>query len=87
MQIYTKYKLKSGLWKSDVYIKDKQNVDAAIRIISPCVRKCLADWCDDQTKATQVYLAIYNSLFLHFTGETIQPRERTKLAWTAVIFL
>ncbi|KAL9977288.1 hypothetical protein ACROYT_G014677 [Oculina patagonica] len=87
MQIYTKYKLKSGLWKSDVYVKDKQNVDAAVRILSPSVRKCLADWSDDRTKATQVYLAIANSLYRAYTDETVQPRERAKLAWTAVIFL
>ena len=36
---------------------DKQNEDAAVRILSPSVHKCLADSCDDRTKATQVYLA------------------------------
>ena len=36
MLIYTKYKLKSSLWKSDVYVKDKQNVDAAVRILFLC---------------------------------------------------
>ena len=29
MEIYETYKLESGLWKSDVFVRDKQNVDAA----------------------------------------------------------
>lgn len=35
----------------------------------------------------QVYLAIANSLYRAYTDETVQPRERAKLAWTVVIFL
>ena len=31
MRLYESKKLKSGLWKSDVFVKDWQNVDAAIR--------------------------------------------------------
>ena len=29
MEIYETYKLESGLWKSDVFVRDKQNVDEA----------------------------------------------------------
>ena len=29
MEIYETYKLESGLWKCDVFVHDKQNVDAA----------------------------------------------------------
>ena len=33
MEIYETYKLESGLWKSDVFVRDKQNVDAATRLL------------------------------------------------------
>ena len=41
-EIYEAFKLESGLWKSDVFVRDKQNVDATIRILQPKVKGCLA---------------------------------------------
>lgn len=50
MRLYESKKLKSGLWKSDVFVKDRQNVDTAIRILQPQVRQCLCEWNEDQTR-------------------------------------
>ena len=33
MKPYEMNKIRSGLWKSDVFVKDKENVDAALRIL------------------------------------------------------
>lgn len=43
MQLYEIKKLESGLWKSHIFVKDQQNVDAALRILQPRVRKCLKE--------------------------------------------
>lgn len=49
MRLYESKKLKSSLWKSDVFVKDRQNVDAAIRI---CRCRC-ANFCVSGMKITQ----------------------------------
>lgn len=51
-------KLASGLWKSDVFVRDRQNVDAALRILQPQVRQCLEEWNDERTEAIRIYLKI-----------------------------
>ena len=50
MEIYETYKLESGLWKSDVFVRDKQNVDAAKRLLQPAVRDCLIKSNFDSTR-------------------------------------
>ena len=37
MRLYEGKKLASGLWKSDVFVRDRQNVDGALRILQPQV--------------------------------------------------
>ena len=49
-EIYEAFKLESGLWKSDVFVRDKQNVDATIRILQPKVKGCLAKSNEGLTK-------------------------------------
>ena len=56
MRLYESKKLQSGLWKSDIFVRDKQNVDAAVRILQPQVRECLCQWDKDRTQAIRVYL-------------------------------
>ena len=37
MQIFNDYRLATGLWQTDVWVKDKQTVDAAFKASSsPC---------------------------------------------------
>ena len=38
MKTYEMNRIRSGLWKSDVFVKDKENVDAALRILQDEVR-------------------------------------------------
>ena len=87
IQIYEPYKLDSGLWKSDVNVRDKQNVDAAIRILKPCVCTTLHKWNNDLTVRTQVYLTARHALYQALTIESLTPRERARFAWMSVTFL
>ena len=87
MEIYETFKLESGLWKSDVFVRDKQNVDAAIRILQPKVNACLAKSNEVLTKGLRVYLSIGFSLLRCFSDKSLVPKERARLAWQPVIFL
>lgn len=87
MEIYETFKLESGLWKSDVFVSDKQNVDAAIRILKPKVNACLAKSNEGLTKGLRVYLSIGFSLLRCFSDKSLAPKERARLAWQPVIFL
>lgn len=87
MEIYETFKLESGLWKSDVFVRDKQNVDAAIRILQPKVNACLAKSNEGLTKGLRVNLSIGFSLLRCFSDKSLAPKERTGLAWQPVIFL
>lgn len=58
MKIYETSKLQSGLWKSDVCVRDKQNVDAAKRILHPSVCDVLAASNEELTKGLRVYLFV-----------------------------
>lgn len=62
MQIYDAFKLESGLWKSGLFVCDKQNVDAAICILQPEVNACLTKLNEVLTKGLRVYLSIGFSL-------------------------
>ena len=87
IRLYERNKLTSGLWKSDVFVRDRQNVDAALRILQPQVRQCLQDWNDQRTEATRTYLKIGHNMMRSFTEENLPVKERAKLAWSAVCFV
>ena len=87
MTIYDTYKLESGLWKSDIFVRDKQNVDAAKRILNPAVCQCLKKSNEALTKGLRVYLSVGSSLLRCFTDKSLLPKERANLAWKPVIFL
>ena len=46
MKVFDIDRIRSGLWKSDVFVKDRQNVNAAIRILQKEVRVCIKEWSD-----------------------------------------
>jgi len=49
IQVFQNYRLATGLWQTDVWVKDKQNADAALRLLHPRVRSCLLN-CDDNVR-------------------------------------
>ena len=76
MTIYDIYKLESGLWKSNIFVCNKQNVDAAKRILNPAVCQCLKKSNDALTKGLGVYLSVGSSLLCCFTDKSVSPKER-----------
>lgn len=87
MKTYEAYRLESGLWKSDIFVKDKQNVKAATRILGTSVQQCMATWNHERTKGTQIYLKIGQNMLSAYTEPNISIRERSRLAWSVVSFL
>lgn len=87
LEIYETYKLGSGSWKSDVSVRDKQNVDAATRLLQPAVRDCLIKSNFDSTTGLRAYLSVGSCLLRCYADNEISVREKAKLAWTPVIFL
>lgn len=87
IKTYEAHRLESGLWKSDIFVKDKQKVKAATRILSTSVQQRLATWNYQRTVSTQTYLKIGQNMLSAFTEPNISIRERAQLAWSAVSFL
>ena len=72
---------------SDIFVKDRQNVDAALRILQPQVRKCLSERDKHRTEALRIYLKVGHNMLRAFTEENLSVKERSKLAWSAVCFV
>ena len=87
IKTYEAYRLESGLWKSDVFVKDKQNVKAATHILSTSVQQCLVTWNYERTISTQTYLKIGQNMLTAFTEPNVSIREHARSAWSAVSFL
>jgi hypothetical protein len=87
MKTYEMYKIEYGLWKSDVFVKDKQNVNAALRILQDTVRQCMKDLNSPETTGTRIYLKMGQNMPRAHTEYGLSVRERSRLAWSAVSFL
>lgn len=74
MRLYEAKKLESGLWKSDIFVKDRQNVDAALRILHPQVRQCLCDSNKARTETICVYLKVGHNILKAYTRELDSSR-------------
>ena len=87
IKVLEKDRIRSGLWKSDVFVKDKQNVNAAMRILRKEVRVCMKEWSDKETLATRAYLQMGQYLLEAYTERELTVQQRAKLAWAPVTFL
>lgn len=83
MRLHKGKKLASGLWTSDVFVRDRQNMDAALRILQPQVQQCLQEWNNPRTEAIRSYLKIGYSMMRAYT-EDLSVTERAKLVWTTI---
>lgn len=86
MNVFENDRIRSGLWKSDVFVKDKQIVKAAMRIMKTEVRVCMKEWSDAETTGTRAYLKMGRSILQAYTERDLTVRERAKLAWAPVTF-
>ena len=87
MKVFDIDRIRSGLWKSDVFVKDRQNVNAAIRILQKEVRVCIKEWSDKETLATRAYLKMGHYLLQAYTERELTVQQRAKLAWAPLTFL
>lgn len=87
IKVFENDKIGSGLWKSDVFVKDKQNVDAAMRILQKEVMVCLKEWSDKESLATRTYLKMGQYMLQAYTEKELTVRQRAKLAWAPLTFL
>lgn len=70
-----------------MFVRDRQNVDAAIRILQPQVCQCLREWNEDQTEAIRVYFKAGYNMLQAYTKENLPTKERAKLAWSTICFV
>lgn len=80
MKVFENDRIWSGLRKSDVFVRDKQNVDTTMRIMKTEVRVRMKDWSDSETIGTRTYLKMGHSMLQSFTEKDLTVRERAKLA-------
>ena len=78
------HKLESGQWKSDIFVKDKQNVKAATWILGSTVQQCMASVDAQGTIGTRVDLEMGQNMLTAYTEPSISIRERPRLAWSVV---
>ena len=87
MKVFENNRIRSGLWKSDVFMKDKQNVNAAMRILQREVRICLKEMSEKETLATRAFLKMGHYLLQAYTEKELTVQQRAKLAWAPLTFL
>lgn len=85
-QVFQNYRLATGLWQTDVWVKDKQNVDVTLRLLHPRVRSCLLNFDDNETVTTRVYLKIGQKMRNAYACNNLTIAERIE-AWMPVLFL
>ena len=68
-------------------MKDKQNVDAAMRILQKGVMVCLKEWSEKESLATRTYLKMGQYMLQVYTEKELTVRQRAKLAWAPLTFL
>ena len=83
----SRYKHKLGLWKTDIRVNDKQNVNAAIRLFDPKVQECLNDLNPEKYVGIVTYLKLGTLLHKLYFAKDVTVNERIKYAWTLVQFL
>eukprot|EP00732_Lithocolla_globosa_P001768 Lithocolla_globosa_v1_NODE_966_length_3014_cov_12.896249.p1 type:complete len:930 gc:universal NODE_966_length_3014_cov_12.896249:2799-10(-) len=78
--------LECGLWRTDLFVRDKQNFDAAARIFMPRVRHCLNNL-DIPTKGTRFFLWLGDTIKHIFFDVDMSIENRVMLAWETVTML
>ena len=82
-----KYKFNLGLWKTDIKVSDKQNVNAAVRLFDLRVQECLIDCNSQKYKGTICFLQLGTMLHKMYFDKDMFVSQRIRHAWTLVQFL
>ncbi len=78
---------KSGLWKTDVHVHDRQNVNAALRFFSKGAREAVRDWDKDKSAGTQAYMLHGFYLIQSLHNKDLELGDRINYAWRTRTFL
>jgi hypothetical protein len=87
MTVFERDRMRCGLWKSDVFVKDKQNVQAAVRVLQEEVCVCMKDWDAKETKSTRAYLKMGHYMLKAYTEKDLTVQQHSMFAWVPVSFL
>lgn len=87
MKVFENDRIRLGLWKSDVFVKDKQNVNIVMRIMKIEVRVCIKAWSDLEIIGIRVYLKMGYFILQVYIERDLIVRERVKFVWVFMIFL
>ena len=87
IKVFENDRIRSGLWKSDVFRERQTEVDAAMRILQKKVTVCLKEWSDKETLVTRTYLKMGQYLLQAYTEKELTVRQRAKLTWAPLTFL
>ena len=74
MKTFESDRMQCGLWKSDVFGKDKQNVQAAVRVLQKKVRVCMEAWNVKETLTTRVYLKMGHYMLRAYIEKDLSVR-------------
>ena len=85
--MFQNYRLVRVLCQTDVWVKDKQNVDPALRLLYPPLRSCLLNFDDNETFATRVYLKIGQKMHNAYACNNLTIAERIEEACMPGVFL
>lgn len=81
------YKHRLGLWKTDIKVNDKQNVNAAVRLFQIEVRECLNEMNEHKFRGTICYLKLGSLLYQIYFSKDLSVGERIRYAWAVVQFV
>jgi hypothetical protein len=85
MTVFERDRMRCGLWKSDVFVKDKQNVQAAVRVLQEEVCVCMKDWDAKETKSTRVYLKMGHYMLKAYTEKDLTVQQRAVCLGTSFV--
>ena len=81
------YRHTLGLWRTDVKVRDRQNVPAAIRMFKESVRSCLLSHAPQTSTGTRYFLQMGSLLHDMYFKSDLTVDERVRSAWTVVTFI
>ncbi|KAJ7380557.1 hypothetical protein OS493_009024 [Desmophyllum pertusum] len=87
MKTFENDRMRCGLWKSDVFVKDNQNVQAALRVLQTEVRVCMEAWNAKETLGTRAYLKMGQYMLRAYTEKDLTVQQRAMFAWAPISFL
>ncbi len=78
---------KASLRETDIYVHDRQNLDAAVRLFQPPVQEELCEWSKERSYGTCIYLKSCGYLTSALKDPHLSTEQRIAYVWKTVTFL